>query len=240
MGHQPGAPTAPLTESSEDLVNQVKNAQRRSEDWKDAWHKLCDSEGGGVRDPGRHSPPLLMRFLEACERSPQNVHQALGLPPTAPINHELVQQVKQAQRMHEGWKEVWHRMCDTEQGGCRDPNRHPEEFLRRYLATLRNAEAYEQPTAASLTEGVDHATALARLVAEVKHVQRLSSEWKFEWETLCDSQGGGIRDPNRHNFDFLRQFLERYERARGVKRPPSLPEDVEHAAKRRLMTPEAS
>lgn len=218
------APGQPSMHSVEELAQHIKQLQRASEEWKDAWHKLCDTEGGGVRDPGRHSTSMLRRFVDATEqaqRTGHTVHQLLSLPAMSRINHELVAQVKRAQRTSEQWKERWHKMCDTEGGGCRDPNRYNDEFLSRFLDSLK-LEALEDA----------HPSGQAKLVQDVKDAQRSGSEWSLEWERYCDTQGGGVRDPSRHNAAFLIAYLDRYEAARGTKRAAA--QDDGRRGRRRL------
>lgn len=56
--------------------------------------------------------------------------------------------------------------------------------------------------------GAPKGGAHAQLVARVKEGQRSSPEWKRRWWRHCDAYGGGVRDPNRHEAAFIRQFLE--------------------------------
>jgi len=45
------------------------------------------------------------------------------------------------------------------------------------------------------------------LVSQIKAFQRSSEEHKQIWWAFCDSQGGGNRDPARHDEDVLQAFL---------------------------------
>lgn len=42
----------------------------------------------------------------------------------------------------------------------------------------------------------------------VKEVQRRSEDLRLAWETYADAEGGGLRDPGRHDAVFLKRFLD--------------------------------
>merc|ERR1719221_1737600 len=46
-----------------ELVNKVKAFQRADQQCKDAWHRYCDEQLSGVRDPSRHEAETLRTFL---------------------------------------------------------------------------------------------------------------------------------------------------------------------------------
>lgn len=48
---------------------------------------------------------------------------------------------------------------------------------------------------------------LESLVAKVKELQRSSPDAKEQWGAYADQQGGGTRDPSKHNPEFLQGFL---------------------------------
>eukprot|EP00927_Polykrikos_kofoidii_P056955 TRINITY_DN51051_c0_g1_i1.p1 TRINITY_DN51051_c0_g1~~TRINITY_DN51051_c0_g1_i1.p1 ORF type:complete len:256 (+),score=46.97 TRINITY_DN51051_c0_g1_i1:84-851(+) len=48
------------------------------------------------------------------------------------------------------------------------------------------------------------------LVEQVKAMQRNDPMAKEQWESYCDAQGGGIRDPSRHEIPFLNTFVASY------------------------------
>lgn len=45
------------------------------------------------------------------------------------------------------------------------------------------------------------------LVAQVKVLQRSSKTLKVKWSRLCDAEKRGLKDPARHDVDFLQRFL---------------------------------
>jgi len=53
---------------------------------------------------------------------------------------------------------------------------------------------------------MDHAA----LVATVKSMQREDPGAKDQWHIICDEQGGHVRDPARHEADFLQAFITEY------------------------------
>lgn len=57
----------------------------------------------------------------------------------------------------------------------------------------------------------------ARLVQQVKHLQRSSEELKAVWHQACDAEKGGVRDPARHDVAFLQRFLQASEATAAAK-----------------------
>jgi len=47
---------------------------------------------------------------------------------------QLVQKIKNYQRMGQAQKEAWHTYCDTSLGGSRDPSRHDEAALQTFIS----------------------------------------------------------------------------------------------------------
>lgn len=48
------------------------------------------------------------------------------------------------------------------------------------------------------------------LVTTVKDLQRSDHVAKEQWGAYCDTQGGGVRDPAKHNASFIQTFLSQY------------------------------
>eukprot|EP00931_Biecheleriopsis_adriatica_P028506 TRINITY_DN1698_c0_g1_i3.p1 TRINITY_DN1698_c0_g1~~TRINITY_DN1698_c0_g1_i3.p1 ORF type:complete len:231 (+),score=50.53 TRINITY_DN1698_c0_g1_i3:114-806(+) len=53
-------------------------------------------------------------------------------------------------------------------------------------------------------------TQQAELISKIKDFQRSGEEQKQAWWTFCDSQGGGNRDPARHEAHVLQNFLAQH------------------------------
>ena len=48
------------------------------------------------------------------------------------------------------------------------------------------------------------------LVQQIKNMQRIDPTFRQTWWDFCESQLGGVRDPNRHDESVLGTFLEQY------------------------------
>lgn len=116
---------------------------------------------------------------------------------------ELAARVKQIQRDGEESKHQWWAFCDAEGRGFRDPTRHSVDFLRRFFE-LRESGGLPavQPLHAAADSDLHEA-----LVKKVKASQRSSELTKQAWWRYCDSQKGGIRDPQRHDVASLQHFF---------------------------------
>lgn len=70
---------------SSPLAKCVKEMQSSKLTWKRQWDAICDAEGGGARDPARHPPGFLQRFLEMAKPPcPEALLQKYGLQPALP------------------------------------------------------------------------------------------------------------------------------------------------------------
>jgi len=56
----------------------------------------------------------------------------------------------------------------------------------------------------------------AELVEQIKGIQRADADAKQAWWSYCDSQLGGVRDPNRHDVHALQDFLNTYPQYMGL------------------------
>jgi len=106
---------------------------------------------------------------------------------------ELIHIVKQLQGIHGRMVcEPWHRMC-KEVGTGRDvnPAAHPPEFLDHFVRVAEGIVAQN-----------------AELVRHAKNVGSSSPEAKQAWIDLCEAEGGGFRDPRKHEAWFLQKYLD--------------------------------
>eukprot|EP00933_Yihiella_yeosuensis_P032939 TRINITY_DN2660_c0_g4_i1.p1 TRINITY_DN2660_c0_g4~~TRINITY_DN2660_c0_g4_i1.p1 ORF type:complete len:454 (+),score=108.11 TRINITY_DN2660_c0_g4_i1:141-1502(+) len=126
-------------------------------------------------------------------------------PEKSEEQQELVTKVKTAQRQSEQTKQKWWAWADTKGGGIRDPARHSAKFLNEFFEALEN-NTIPDPEA-GLAPGADER---AELVNRVKRGQRTNTEFKQQWWLYCDTIGGGIRDPSRHDVEYLKRFFEKY------------------------------
>eukprot|EP00440_Ansanella_granifera_P005777 gb/GFBE01006266.1/.p1 GENE.gb/GFBE01006266.1/~~gb/GFBE01006266.1/.p1 ORF type:complete len:393 (+),score=71.49 gb/GFBE01006266.1/:1-1179(+) len=198
------------------LVQQVKLIQRSSEELKADWHKFCDEEQGGIRDPVRHDAAFLQRFLmtpqaaAALASFPQQLSaDGEGQAARDPMHPNLVSQVKRAQRNN--FKEAWRQHCDAEAGGMRDPGRHTVASLRRFLGSIDLPPDPSDGTGRARNRNPSAAQQKATdmmLVEKVKTAQRTSSTLKDLWRSMCDAEALGVYDPLRHSDAFLSRYLE--------------------------------
>merc|ERR1712176_556584 len=97
--------------------------------------------------------------------------------------------------------------------GVYDPSRHESSFLQRFLVDQNIKITGETDTSDNAARSVGgcsatYSTTVEPLVQRVKSAQRMSEELKQAWHEMCDTEGGGIRDPSRHDAAFLLRFLE--------------------------------
>mmetsp|Transcript_15968 Transcript_15968/g.27591 ORF Transcript_15968/g.27591 Transcript_15968/m.27591 type:complete len:252 (+) Transcript_15968:71-826(+) len=68
--------------------------------------------------------------------------------------------------------------------------------------------------------------AKADLVNTIKNLQRTDWTFKQTWWDFCDSQLGGVRDPNRHDETILASFVEQYNSGAITPSPPRPEEEM--------------
>lgn len=188
----PRGPSREMEPAPPELVQAVKAAQRASDANRERWHKFCDEEGGGIRDPARQSALHLQRFLETCTKKGKVQHNT----PRPPPPQSLVQSVLAFQRRNADCLSLWERFCDERGGGIRDPKLHKVAFLEDFLRFAETANQEANPS-----------QEMADLVEDVMRVQRRGAQWRVQWETFCDTHGKGTRDPRLHDAKFIRWFL---------------------------------
>lgn len=208
------------------LVERVKMAQRQSPLWKEAWHRYCDacpSQPAPTRDPAKHLQDFVSRFVAvmdvvtpqahvttssvvATARPPSRVAGGLQRVASGGVHFgagvQLVEKVKEAQKLSQENRQLWHQYCDAEGAGVRDPTRHEAAFLQKFLAELTR---YAQP---GQLQQLGRASDV--LVQQVKQAQRSDAEYKEAWHAYCGTEGNNIRDPSAHSDAFLVEFLTRY------------------------------
>lgn len=185
-----------------DLVTRVKNGQRGSEAFKEAWWNYVRENGNDVRDPSKHDSGFLSKFLASAPDAHLAVSGGQGPAVAKDDQHqELMGWIKHGQRTSIEFKEAWIAFAKEYGNDNRDPGRHDASFLQTFLSS---APAVSQPP--PVPKVVEDANQRA-LVNQVKQHQRSSQEFKESWWSFCDSHGNGVRDPARHPAEFLQQFL---------------------------------
>lgn len=165
------------------LVEKVKAAQRISPECKALWRRFCDEAANSVYDPQRHDDSFLQRFLEQS-----------GMDGQLPVSQGS-----------QGRGPVPGRTGGPRQAP--EAPRHPQPVgpvLSRVPAQARP----EGRTAAPVSVMASSPNPVEPLIERVKQAQKISEEAKAAWHRMCDEEGGGIRDPRRHDTGFLMRFLE--------------------------------
>jgi len=138
----------------------------------------------------------------------------LGMPSRSDDDDEeradLSARVKQLQRDSEDGKQQWWAFCDAEGfSNRRDPNRHTADFLRRFFEARRDGMIPAGRALAAPPHEAD--PEMHKIwVGRIKQAQRSSPEQKQKWERYCDMWGGCVRDPQRHDSNFLRRFFDEF------------------------------
>jgi len=131
-----------------------------------------------------------------------------------PSRADIVSALKHLQRTNSAAKEAWHNFCDAELNGIRDPNKHDDTVITHFLEMNGGAEfliseaASKSPPTQTFGGMNCQGKSKAELVDALKNLQRSNSNAKEAWHTFCDTELGGIRDPNRHDATALYSFLE--------------------------------
>jgi len=104
---------------------QVKKLQK-SPAAQERWHAYCDLYNGGKFDPSKASAEVLQSFIETEEQGGADFT-------TIPLFDQLLVQIKAGQRSVPGFKDAWGVYCVEEAGGVRDPAKHGEASLQKFL-----------------------------------------------------------------------------------------------------------
>lgn len=146
--------TAPMTERDR-LVMHVKQGQRTSDDFKQAWWRHCAVLGGAPGamdpDPSKHTLESLQHFMAAAPDAPLSEEKD-------PEHEQLVQHVKQGQRTSEEFRGAWYTFCSDKGTQKNDPARHDKAFLQDFMASplVQSARPNQQPRAAGGWKGSDN------------------------------------------------------------------------------------
>lgn len=194
--------------SVEKLVGKVKALQRTDHRVKEQWTAHCNNNGEGVRDPARHTAEFLQAFLAAVERGhfPEKSASAssskifIGGLPDHCDDARLMNQFKaygtivECQVMPDrGFGFIVFSSPNAADQVLQDSNQH-----------LIDGVWCDVKKACSLPEqGLDK-----DLPALFKIGQRKSPAWKEVWSMYCQTYGGGVNDPAKHEASFLVGLLD--------------------------------
>jgi len=115
-------------------------------------------------------------------------------PQVGPMSskEELIDRVKKLQGEYgDSVCDYWHSMCAQTRINKFNPSLHAPAFLIDFLN-------FVEPIVALINS----------LVKLVKAAKASGREIEKAWETVCNKQGGGMRDPRRQSIQFLEAFLD--------------------------------
>jgi hypothetical protein len=226
------------------LVEAVKNFQRASVSQKELWVNYSTTFLGGIFDPARHDEATLREFcvnhgVEVGAGAAPAPRPAMGgggaaLRWGAPAGGaggggnkaNLVERVKNFQRMAMEQKELWVNYVNTYLGGTLDPNKHEAGVLQEFcdnqgvpevaggggggvasaMASRSIAHSAGWSAGGGAGAGGAGGAQKAALVDRIKNFQRASAEQKELWVNYATTYLGGTFDPNKHDASLLEEF----------------------------------
>jgi len=230
----PGADATP-----ESLVEQIKQVCRSDPNSKQQWVAFTDVQGGGKRDPAKHTPEFLQDFL---------THLASGgrLEPNPEADLSKAIKVLQKQSGPQ-FRQSWSNFCMMAGGGKNDPSKHDGAFHLQFFEAVSQQAIINSggtpPSGGNMGGGMGGMGGMAGpmgagmkrdasamlgmgfgggfggggggtpkddLVNRMKAFQRSSAENKELWNTYCDTYLGGVKDPNRHDEGTLKEFCDNH------------------------------
>jgi hypothetical protein len=213
----------------------TKYLQKKSEPFKVVWAQYCNFVGGGVHDPVKHEPMFHIQFFDHLARSSMsNMAGVPGIPPPEgmavggapmkrmrdsdnsgpkpvvssgdPVKDQLVQRIKNYQKLGQQEKELWWNHCETHLGGVRDPGRHDVATLQDFVNNYQVPEMPLNPLPTTGPYVIGSDPFKDSLINRVKTFQKMGEEQKNLWYGFC----GPMRDPSRHESANLQQFCDMY------------------------------
>jgi len=200
--------TVAVAGSNQSLVDQIKQGQKKSAEFKQAWIVYTDANGGGVRDPSKHDAAFIQPFLDSAPAYEGS-----------DSNRFLVEQIKQGQRKSGEFKQAWIAYTNANGDGNRDPTKYDAAFIQPFLDSVDSFT--------SVASDEEHTA----LIEKIKNAQRASKEFKESWWAFCQTNGEGKNDPVKHDKLFLQTFLDQSEWRGGM--PTGSGGPVSRAVKRR-------
>lgn len=208
-----------------DPVAQIKDMQRHDQTAKEQWYAYCEAYGNNVRDPAKHDHVFIESFITQYNNGARLEYKEGAV---------LQQMIKLGQKKSQHWKAIWEQYCQSKPSSegkpLFDPAKHDSTFLEGFFdfigkqALGMNAVMQGSPmpqltgeppnkrmrdsggNAQGMTYGGDPVK--DQLVNSVKAFQRRGEAERDIWQTYCDSEMGGVRDPSRHDSQALQQFAD--------------------------------
>jgi len=208
--------------SAEGLIEQIKNIQRSDPAAKEQWIAFTDLQGGGKRDPAKHTPELLQDFL---------THLGSGGRLEVGGGADFGAAIKLLQKRAPSVKAVWAQFCMMNGGGRNDPSKHDGAFHTQFFEMLAQTAsmgggggdmgmggpAKRMRDGSGMAMGMmGGGSAKDMLVGRLKAFQRSSPDNKELWGTYADTYLGGVRDPTRHDEQTIQEFCVNHQVPRTV------------------------
>jgi len=143
------------TKPTSALADLIKEGQRASPAFKQAWSVYQNYRNAKMNDPALAGKDVLIEFLEFSSQQALNVMYMNGgysrggggvMPPTKrvktgpvstgdPVKDALIEKIKQFQRTGEEQRQAWSYFCDEQMGKKRDPACYDNETLQYFLSS---------------------------------------------------------------------------------------------------------
>lgn len=228
--------------ADEELVATIKDMQKSDPVGHQAWVAYVESQGGGRRDPSRHSDEFIQGFLQLYKSGGCAGWYA---KPAASDGSGYAAVVKQMQRKSEPFKTCWALYCQ-QKGAPHDPCQHDPQYIMAFLdgmskscvgmggcmrGRLRGSTGGGRgmddmmyggrmgcggPLAKRMKTESSGDVVHDQYVDSIKAYQKTGQAEKEAWETYCDNFLNGMRDPAKHDRATLEEFIDSY----GVPKTP--------------------
>eukprot|EP00929_Paragymnodinium_shiwhaense_P037008 TRINITY_DN19790_c0_g1_i1.p1 TRINITY_DN19790_c0_g1~~TRINITY_DN19790_c0_g1_i1.p1 ORF type:complete len:224 (+),score=68.32 TRINITY_DN19790_c0_g1_i1:71-742(+) len=114
------------------------------------------------------------------------------------MSEELIGKIKNLQRNDEKAKIQWGAYADAEGERIRDPAKHTDAFLQKFLDEYAAGKQWE----------VQRDGSQEQLIELIKFGQRTSRNWRNAWNAYCEIHSEGKTDPARKDKKFMIGFME--------------------------------
>eukprot|EP00927_Polykrikos_kofoidii_P056693 TRINITY_DN50781_c0_g1_i1.p1 TRINITY_DN50781_c0_g1~~TRINITY_DN50781_c0_g1_i1.p1 ORF type:complete len:437 (-),score=86.61 TRINITY_DN50781_c0_g1_i1:113-1348(-) len=196
-----------------ELVEEIKSLQRSDPEAKQAWWDFCSNELGGIKDPNKHDAATLLRFLNTFGEDSQE----LGSSSQNRATRKGGGDGGRSYRGGSGGGGTFRgggESDDVDDGDSTSRGGWPSNGVSGGGAYAHGESSGKGGSYARVGDGGggggrnNHSDPDPELVEFVKCGQRQSAHWKAAWHSYCDSQGGGFKDPARHEESFVLGFIE--------------------------------
>lgn len=204
------APTGEL-----DWAKFIKEGQRKSENFKNAWKRYCAIAGGGVNDPAKHDGGFVVSFLDFLGQQAAMSGMGMGMmgggmPPAK--RARTAPQPSAGKGASAAWGGGWDGGWDGGMGGL-SGGMVPLAMVEAMAANMGYGGGMGGMSGKGGGKGGKAQAAGGggpkdKFVDRVKRFQRSSDENKQMWWAFCDSDHGGVRDPARHEVATLKTFCD--------------------------------